>query len=88
MRSCSLSVVLVEEPAEQVASVDPGRLSVAGEGQSDGWIRRLQPERPVRVGCINAFAQVIGPDIAPTQRGLEVLEPRARVGPRAGGSTT
>jgi hypothetical protein len=40
MRSCSL-LVLVHEPAEEVASVDSGRLVHAGERLSDGWIRRL-----------------------------------------------
>jgi hypothetical protein len=45
--------VLVHETAEEIASVDSGRLVHAGEGQSDGWIRRLQPERPVRtVGVV------------------------------------
>jgi hypothetical protein len=47
MRSCSSSV-LVHESAEQVAPVDLGRLILADEGRFDGWIRRLQPERPVR----------------------------------------
>jgi len=47
MRSCSSSV-LVHESAEQVAPVDLGRLILANEGRFDGWIRRLQPERPVR----------------------------------------
>jgi hypothetical protein len=31
----------------------PVRLTLAGKGWSDGWIRRLQPERPVRtVGVV------------------------------------
>ena len=52
MRSCSLPV-LMHETTEQVASVDPGRLILAGKGLSDGWIGRLQPERPVRtVGVV------------------------------------
>jgi hypothetical protein len=52
MRSCSLPV-LMHETAEQVASVDLGRLILAGEGWSNGWIRWLQPERPVRpVGVV------------------------------------
>jgi hypothetical protein len=37
----------MHEPAEQVASVDLGRRIFAGEGLFDGWLRRLQPERPV-----------------------------------------
>jgi hypothetical protein len=40
MRSCS-SLVLVQETAEQVASVDPG-WRAADEGHSSGWIRRLK----------------------------------------------
>jgi hypothetical protein len=52
MRSCSL-LVRVHEATKEIASVDSGRLVHAGERQSDGWIRRLQPERPVRmVGVI------------------------------------
>jgi hypothetical protein len=47
MRSCSSSV-LVHESVEQVASVDLGRRIVATEGRFDGWVRRLQPEGPVR----------------------------------------
>src|SRR6266508_1971621 len=47
MRSCS-SPELVEEAVEQVASADSGRLLVADEGRSGCWIRRLQPEGPVR----------------------------------------
>jgi hypothetical protein len=47
MRSCSLSV-LVDETTEEIASVDSGRLVHASERRSDGWFRRLQPERPVR----------------------------------------
>jgi hypothetical protein len=46
MRSCSLSV-LVYESAEQVTPVYLGRMILAGKGWFDGWIRRLQPERPV-----------------------------------------
>ena len=41
MRSCSSSV-LVQETAEQVASVDPGWRVAADEGHSSGWIRRLK----------------------------------------------
>jgi hypothetical protein len=41
MRSCSSSV-LVQETAEQVASVYPGWRVAADEGYSSGWIRRLK----------------------------------------------
>jgi hypothetical protein len=52
MRSCSL-LVLVHETTEEIASVNLGRLIHADEGEWDGWIRRLQRERPVRtVGVI------------------------------------
>jgi hypothetical protein len=40
--------VLVHETTEEIASVNSERLVYAGERQSDDWIRRLQPERPVR----------------------------------------
>ena len=33
-------------------SADPGRLILAGRGWFDGWIRRLQPERPVRTVAV------------------------------------
>jgi hypothetical protein len=46
MRSCSSSV-LVQETAEQVASVDPGWRVAADEGQGSGWIRRLKLQRPM-----------------------------------------
>jgi putative transposase len=45
MRSCSSSV-LVQETAEQVASVYPGWRVAADEGYSSGWIRRLKLQRP------------------------------------------
>src|SRR4029450_8514426 len=45
MRSCSSSV-LVYESAEQVTPVYLGGMILAGKGWFDGWIRRLQPERP------------------------------------------
>jgi hypothetical protein len=52
MRSCSLPV-LVHETTEEITSVDSGRPTHPGERQSDGWIWRLQPERPVRtVGVV------------------------------------
>ena len=47
MRSCSSSV-LVKQTAEQVTPADLGRLIVADEGQSGGWVRRLKTKRPVR----------------------------------------
>ena len=47
MRSCSLSV-LVHKTTEQIASLNSGRLDDAGKRRSDGWFRRLQPERPMR----------------------------------------
>jgi hypothetical protein len=28
--------------------MDPTMLSFAGDGQSGGWVRRFQPQRPVR----------------------------------------
>jgi hypothetical protein len=46
MRSCSSSV-LVQETAEQAASVDSGWWMAADEGHSSGWIRRLKLQRPV-----------------------------------------
>ena len=47
MRSCSSSV-LVKQTAEQVTPADLGRLIVADEGRSGGWVRRLKAKRPVR----------------------------------------
>jgi hypothetical protein len=47
MRSCSPSV-LVYESAERVTPVHLGRRILATEGRFDSWIRRLQPERPMR----------------------------------------
>jgi hypothetical protein len=46
-RSCS-SLVLVQETAEQVASVDPGWRVAADEGHSSDWTRRLKLQGPVR----------------------------------------
>jgi hypothetical protein len=40
-------MVLVEESAEQVASMHPAWLTVADDPQVGGWTRRLQSERPV-----------------------------------------
>jgi hypothetical protein len=52
MRSCSLSV-FVYETTEEIASADSGRPAHPGDRWSNGWIGRLQPERPVRtVGVV------------------------------------
>src|SRR4029450_13104820 len=51
MRSCSLSV-LVHKTTEQIASLNSGRLDDAGKRRSDGWFRRLQPERPMGTGSV------------------------------------
>jgi hypothetical protein len=40
-------VVLAKETAEQVTSAHPARL-VFSDGQPGRWIRRLEPQRPVR----------------------------------------
>jgi hypothetical protein len=53
---------------EEIASVDSGRPTHPGERQSNGWIRRLQPERPVRT------VGVVVLDIDP-QHLLEVAAP-------------
>jgi hypothetical protein len=88
MRSCSLPV-FVQETTKQVASVDPGRLIVAGEGWSDGWIRRLQPERPVRpmrvvvldVDLKDLLEVATSDDQQPVQAlGAHRLDPAFRVG--------
>jgi hypothetical protein len=43
----------MHKTSKEIASVDSGRLIHAGERQSGGWFRRLQPERPVRaVGIV------------------------------------
>jgi hypothetical protein len=47
MRSCSSSVVFMDESAEQIASVDPRWPSVADDPQTGGGIRRFQSERPL-----------------------------------------
>jgi hypothetical protein len=47
MRSCS-SAVFMEETAEPIAAADLTLLALADDVQTGGWIRRLQPERPVR----------------------------------------
>jgi hypothetical protein len=46
MRSCS-SAVLMEQTAEQVASMKAALAILADKVQSDGWGRRLKLERPV-----------------------------------------
>jgi hypothetical protein len=52
MRSGSSSVLMEEAPKE-VASVHSGSPILSDVGQPGGWIRRLQPERPVRtVGVV------------------------------------
>jgi hypothetical protein len=38
----------MKQAAEEITSVDSRRLILAGEGQSDSWIRRLQLERSMR----------------------------------------
>ena len=48
MRSCSSSMVFVEESAEQVVSMHLAWLAVADDAQIGGWIRRFQSERSVR----------------------------------------
>jgi hypothetical protein len=67
MRSGSSSVFM-QEPAEQVTLVGPGPADPATEGWFDGGIRRLQPERPVRM------VDVVVLDIDP-QDLLEVAAP-------------
>ena len=67
MRSCSLSV-LVDETTEEIASVDSRRLIHAGDRQSEGRFRWLQPERPVRT------VTVVVPHVDP-QHPLEVAGP-------------
>jgi hypothetical protein len=47
MRSCS-SPVLVEQAAEQIASVHLALPAPGNDAQLGGWIRRLQAQRPVR----------------------------------------
>src|SRR5512132_4383524 len=47
MRSCS-SAVLMEETAEPIAAANLTSLPLADDVQTGGWIRRLQPKRPVR----------------------------------------
>jgi hypothetical protein len=46
-RSCS-SVVLAKETAEQVTSAHPACLVLSDDGQPGRWIRRLEPQRPMR----------------------------------------
>jgi hypothetical protein len=48
MRSCSSSMVFVEESAEYVASMHPAWLAVVDDDEIGGWIRRFQSERSVR----------------------------------------
>jgi hypothetical protein len=68
MRSCSWSG-LVKQTAEQVTPADLGRLIVADEGRSGGWVRRLKAKRPVRpMGVV-----VLNVD---SEHVLEVARPR------------
>ena len=46
MRSCSSSV-LVKQATKEVASAHPGSPSLADQGQTGGWTRRVQPKRSV-----------------------------------------
>jgi hypothetical protein len=48
IRSCSSSVVVVEQPAELVAPAHRTWLALAGEVQASRRIRRPQLQRPVR----------------------------------------
>jgi hypothetical protein len=52
MRSGSSSVVFVEEPAEQVTSTHGASVILAEPDQPDGWIWRLQHQRPVRTVAV------------------------------------
>jgi hypothetical protein len=47
IHSCS-SLVLVEETAEQIVSVYPAFASLMDRVRAGGWIRRSEPERPMR----------------------------------------
>src|SRR6266545_8189789 len=52
MRSCSSSVVLVDEPAEQIASMHPAWPTIADDPQTGGRIRRedvVEPAGELRV---------------------------------------
>jgi len=92
MRSCSSSV-LVQETAEQIASVDPGWRVAADEGHSGGWIRRLKLQRPV--GAMSVVVRDVHPegplqvpaahDQEPVQTlGADGADPPFRVGVRVG----
>jgi hypothetical protein len=50
-RSCS-SVVLAKETAEQITSAHPACLVLSDDGQPGRWIRRLEPQRPVRTVAV------------------------------------
>ena len=82
MRSCSSSV-LVRESAEQVAPVDLGLRILASEGRFDSWIRRLQPERPVR--AVGVVALDVDPQhllkvaAADDQQPVQALGPTVRI---------
>jgi hypothetical protein len=53
MRSCSSSV-LVQETAEQVRPVHLSWM-ILGDAARTGWVRRLQPQRPVRALLVVAL---------------------------------
>jgi hypothetical protein len=94
MRSCSSWMVFMQETAEQVASVDSGWLVVADKARSGGWIRRLQPERPVRpmgvvvlgVDSKDLLEVAASDDQKPVQAlSADGTDPAFRVGVRVGG---
>jgi hypothetical protein len=47
MGSCS-SPILVEQATEQVSSMNAAVSVLVHDGQSGGWVRRLELQRPVR----------------------------------------
>ena len=88
MRSCSSSV-LVQETAEQVASVDRGSRLAAEKRHRNGWIRRLKVQRPVgTVGVVvrdvplEGLLEVASPDEQQPVQALDPhrLDPAFRVG--------
>jgi hypothetical protein len=93
MRSCSSSVVFMDESAEQIASVHPAWPSVADDPQTGGGIRRFQSERPVWtmgvvVGGIDPedlFQVASSDDQQPVQAlGADGADPALGVGVRVG----
>jgi hypothetical protein len=90
-------MVFMEETAEQVAWVDPGWLIGADKGRSGGWIRRLQPERPVRpmgvvvlgVDSKGLLEAAMSDDQQPVQAlGADGPDPALRVGVGVWGACT